>query len=382
MVERPSMTTPRESTAPRQRLAISPDRRVLLCMGPGGVGKTTVSAALGLAAAQSGRKVIVVTIDPSQRLAQALGLDPALGHAPGTIVPVQGLAGTRLDCLLLDTKRVFDDLVNEYSPTPQSARDMLENPIYRATATHVSGGVEYAATARVHMLHEAGQYDLIVLDTPPTANAIQFLDAGQTIREVVANPAARVLAGTGRIGMKLLGLGGGVMLRTLETIAGGSFLTQLGVFLREFAVVLKEFQRRAGDVATLLASPHTGTVVTTAPTEFSRREAEEFIDGIEGRGMQVEGIIINRMLAAAPVAVDRDRLMGAALAAGADASTAAAFIELDAGAAALAQRGTAMLEHFRRRHPGVVVCPLLRRDPPPTSLEELARMGAELFGNV
>lgn len=376
MVERPSMTT---------GLAISLRRRVLLCMGPGGVGKTTVSAALGLGAAQAGKKVIVVTIDPSRRLAQALGLDPALGHAPGTIVPVDGLPSTKLDCLLLDTKQVFDDLVRSYSPSQQSAEAMLANPIYRATATHLSGAVEYAATARVHMLLESSDYDLIVLDTPPTANAIEFLDAGETIREVIANPAARLLAGTGRLGMKFLGLGGGVLLKAFESMGGGAFISHLGVFLREFSVVLKEFQRRAGDVAELLASPDTGTVITTAPTEFSKREAQTFIDDLRARKMQIEAIVLNRVMSMPPDPIGVDALEQAAIAAGASpedarvgAQTAETVLE---GARLQAERAQHMLDHFSQRYPGVPVRPVPRCEPPPTSMSELARMGNELLGN-
>ncbi|MBL4689254.1 MAG: hypothetical protein JKY37_31970, partial [Nannocystaceae bacterium] len=282
----------------------------------------------------------------------------------------------------LDTKQVFDDLVTAYSPSPEAARAMLASPIYRATATHLSGAVEYAATARVHMLHESGDYDLIVLDTPPTANAIEFLDAGDTIREVVTNPAARLLAGTGRLGMKFLGLGGGIMLRTLESMVGGTFVTELGVFLREFSTVLKEFQRRAGDVAALLASPQTGTIVTTAPTEFSRREAETFIDEIRGRGMTLEAVVINRVLSGPPSLPTREMLLQAAAGQGNNDVDAAVAdtLALFAGAERQAQRARDMLAHFAKRYPGVPLCPIPRRDPPPTSLEELARMGAELLG--
>jgi len=381
MVERPSMTTGGASAAEPQRLKISPERRLLLCMGPGGVGKTTVSAALGLAAARGGRKVVVVTIDPSRRLAQALGLDAGLGHAPGAIVPVTGIEGVSLDCLLLDTKQVFDDLVHAYSPSPAQAAAMLANPIYRATAQHLSGAVEYAATARVHMLHEAGEHDLIVLDTPPTANAIDFLDAGPTIQEVIANPAARLLAGTGRVGMKFLGLGRGLLLRTLETVAGGSFLSQLGAFLGDFSLVLKEFQRRAGDVAALLQSPETGTVVTTAPTLFSRREADTFIDEIVRRQMPMEAIIVNRALPAPTSPLAQSELVEAVAAGGtADVSeVVAAATDLFEGATRQATAAVETAAHLRGRYPGVPVCVLPRRSPPPTSLEELLAMGTELY---
>lgn len=360
-------------------LSIADARRVLLCMGPGGVGKTTVSAALGLAAARAGRRVIVVTIDPSKRLAQALGLDPSLGSTPGSIVPVE----PGLDCLLLDTKRVFDDLVQAYSPSPAAARAMLDNPIYQATATNLSGGVEYAATSRVHMLHEEAAYDLIVLDTPPTANAIEFLDAQDRIREVIANPAARFLAGTGRIGMKFLGLGGGVLIRTLESMGGGSFLTQLGVFLRDFSAVLKEFERRAGDVARLVSSEVTGTIITTAPTEFSLREAEGFIDEVLEREMRLDGIVLNRVLTPPPPTVSREQLRDALRRDGEEEDELDARLdalrEVEDGARRQAARAEDILAKLSQRHPEIEVVPIARQDPPPTSLEELADMGAVLL---
>lgn len=351
-------------------------------MGPGGVGKTTVAAALGLAAAQRGRRVIVVTIDPSKRLAQALGLDPAAGHESGSIVPVHGPGGVRLDCLMLDTQRVFDEIVRVYSRDADAAARMLGNPIYRATAQHLGGALEYAATARVHMLHAEGRYDLIVLDTPPTANALDFLEAPARIQELVGNPAARFLAGTGRIGLKLIGLGGGVLLKTFEAMGGGSFIAELGVFLKEFGSVLGEFRRRAGDLAELLASSETGAVLTTAATDFSAREAEAFIDVIVERGMRVDGIVLNRVLPTlAPLPPPPVLRPAVAAQVGEDAADAAvqALGSAYLGARMQSERAHRIWLHLRDRYPTVPVALLARRDPPPSELEELVVMGAQLL---
>jgi anion-transporting ArsA/GET3 family ATPase len=363
-------------------LRIPAERRVLLCMGPGGVGKTTVAAALGLAAARQGRRVIVVTIDPSQRLAQALGLDPAQGHAHGTVVPVRAPGGIALDCLMLDTQRVFDEIVRVYSRDPAAAAAMLRNPIYQATAQHLGGALEYAATARVHMLHAEGRYDLIVLDTPPTANALDFLDAPARIQELVSNPAARFLAGTGRLGMKLIGLGGGVLLKTLEAMGGGSFMAELGVFLKEFGAVLGEFQRRAGDLAGLLLSAETGAVLTTAATDFSAREAEAFIDVLVERGMRIDGIVLNRVLPTLsplpPPAVLRPAIAAEVGEGAADAAVSAVGAAYH-GARVQSERAHRIGLHLRQRYPGMPLAVLARRYPPPAELHELVEMGAQLL---
>lgn len=351
-------------------------------MGPGGVGKTTVAAALGLAAAQQGRRVIVVTIDPSRRLAQALGLDPAQGHAPGSIVPVRGPGGVQLDSLVLDTRWVFDEIVRVYSRDEQAAQRMLGNPIYQATAQHLGGALEYAATARVHMLHTEGRWDLIVLDTPPTANAMDFLEAPTHLQELVSNPAARFLAGTGRLGMRLLGLGGGVLLKTFEAMGGGTFIAELGGFLKEFGAVLGEFRRRAGDLEALLQSEQTGAVLTTAATDFSAREAEAFIDAIVERGMRVDGIVLNRVMTTStplpPASVLRPAIAAQVGEARADA-TVQAVSGAYQGARVHSERAHRIWQHLQQRYPRVPVAVLERRDPPPAELSELVEMGARLL---
>ena len=223
-------------------------REVVLCVGPGGVGKTTTAASIALHAAREGRKVVVVTIDPSRRLGQALGIDTGSGTG-GEVVPVLTPArhGAHLDALLLDSASVFDAIVHACAKTPDAARRITSSRMYGAMAQSLGGALEYAAMARVQMLHAAGEHDLIVLDTPPTANALDFLDAPKRIHEVVDNPAAKLVVGTGKVGGKILGLGGAVLMRTLTAIGGGDFLRDLGEFLRDFADVIAEFNRRGGD---------------------------------------------------------------------------------------------------------------------------------------
>jgi anion-transporting ArsA/GET3 family ATPase len=366
-----------------RHLRVPASRRVLMCVGPGGVGKTTVAAALGLAAAEEGRRVVVVTIDPSRRLAQALGLSAEQGSRPGTVVRVPGLEpGVALDCLLLDTQRVFDEIVRAYSRDDATALRMLDNPIYRATVRHLGGALEYAATARVHMLHGSGEHDLIIVDTPPTANAIEFLEAPARIGEIMTNPAAKFLAGSGRLGMKFFGLAGNVMLKAFESLGGGPFIGDLGRFLADFGGVIGEFQRRAGDVADLLASSDTGVVLTTSATEFSVREASDFLGVLRARGMRIDGVVLNRFDPPLPAPPPHEALhhvvasqLGPSIA---DAATGR-ILEVYAGARIQAERATRAEHDLQGDDPNVPVCPLPRMSPPPTTLDELRDMGRALW---
>jgi anion-transporting ArsA/GET3 family ATPase len=353
-------------------------------VGPGGVGKTTVAAALALAAARGGRKVIVVTIDPSRRLAQALGLgSETTGGSPVVHVPGSDALGHPLDCLLLDTRRVFDQIVRGYSKSADAAQRMLENPIYLATVEHLGGALEYAAIARVHMLVSEGLYDLIVLDTPPTANAIEFLEAPARIDEILNNPAAKFLAASGRMSVKFLGLASNMMLKAFEAIGGGPFIGQLGRFLADFGIVLAEFQRRAGDVAALLTSKDTGVVIATAATEFSLREAKGLVEVLQARRMRIDGIVLNRVDPPVPPLPSAGLLrhaVGAQVPASMLESTLAGIEATYSGARAQSDRARRVQLDLERSYPDMPVCTVARVHPPPTGLEALLEMGRGLLG--
>jgi anion-transporting ArsA/GET3 family ATPase len=374
---------PSPSTS-RGGLRITRSRKVLLCVGPGGVGKTTVAAALALAAAQAGRKVIVVTIDPSRRLAQALGLgrDTSEG-SPVVHVPGSDALGHPLDCLLLDTRRVFDQIVRGYSKSADAAQRMLENPIYLATVQHLGGALEYAAIARVHMLVSEGAHDLIVLDTPPTANAVEFLEAPARIDEILNNPAAKFLAASGRMSVKFLGLASNMMLKAFEAIGGGPFIGQLGRFLADFGIVLAEFQRRAGDVAALLTSKDTGVVIATAATDFSLREAKGLVETLRSRRMRIDGIVLNRVdppIAPLPSPAVLRSTIASQVPASLLESTLAGIESTYSGARAQSERARRVQHDLERSYPELSVCTVERMHPPPIALDELLAMGRTLLG--
>jgi anion-transporting ArsA/GET3 family ATPase len=374
---------PSASSTPVSSLSGFAGRRVLLCVGPGGVGKTTCAAALALTAAEAGRRVCVVTIDPSQRLAQALGLDARA--IDGRVVPVLEGSDAVLDALLLDSSRVFDEIVRVCAKDGEAANAILVNPIYQATAQRLGGALEYAAMARLQMLHADDHYDLVVLDTPPTANAIQFLEAPGRIRELVDNPAAKLLTGATKIGGKILGLGTGVLMNTLERIGGGTFIGDLGAFLRDFASVIAEFHRRAGDVDALLQSQETGVVLTTSATAFSVREATAFIDTLLDRGLHVDGVLLNRYDSPLPAVSDLEPLrahVGARTGeTGSDLDrTMERVAEIYGQARAQGAGAHVAHEALTRRYPSLPVWIAKRRDPPPEDLAALRGLGQELFG--
>lgn len=375
--------------------AVFARRRLVLCVGPGGVGKTTNAAALALHAAKvHGRKVAVVTIDPARRLAQALGIDgidPSDGGNAGSesrasdLVALSGEdlglpEGARLDALILDGGRVFDTIVRECASDAASAQSILDSRIYQAMAERLSGALEFAAMARVQMLLDAGEHDLIVLDTPPTANAMDFLEAPSRIRELIDNPGARLLAGTGRIGARILGLGTSVLTRTLEAMGGGAFIRDLGTFLREISGVLQEFTRRGGDFEQALRSPSTGVLLVTAATTFSVREAGVFLDQLDDYGLNIDAVVLNRLEPKLPAPPQRDAVEAALDSAGLDARARVRAWSVYDGAQAQGRASEAAVATIAAQRPGVRIWTAPRYPEPPDTLPALVQLGASIFG--
>ncbi len=393
-------------------------RSVLLVVGPGGVGKTTSCAALALAFAAQGKRVLVVTIDPSRRLAQALGLDEDDSARAGKIVrvslpdPADGPVddGPRptsasehphatgsLDALLLDTGEVFDEIVRACARDAEAAQSLLENRIYRATTQRLGGALEYAAMARLQILHQQGSYDLIILDTPPTANAVDFLSAPRRIKELIDNPASKLLLSTGRIGGSLLGFGSRLVMRSLSAMSGGAVLDELGTFLRDFSEVVAEFQRRGGDFERLLRSEQTGVVLATATEDFTMRESEAFLAALEDDGFFVDACVINRVDRAlrAPPSLADLRELAARVSVNPPSTTATPSTD---DARAIDETARRWLRHYERaraagehaleviaqmqqRHPALVVRAIPRQEPVPESLAQLGALGRDLLAS-
>jgi anion-transporting ArsA/GET3 family ATPase len=278
-------------------------RRVLVCVGSGGVGKTTVAAALGLARAMEGQRVLVCTIDPARRLASAMGLG-ALGNVEAR-VPDQAFqeAGLRprgeLHCMMLDVKRTWDELVTRHAPDPARRDRILKNRLYHQMSAALAGSQEYMAMEKLHELATDRDYDLIVLDTPPTAHALDFLDAPERIIDFLGNDSARALlapaAGAGRLGLRLAQLGSGFVARTLARFTGAEMLKDLGDFLSGFQGMYEGFKARAAAVRALLALPSTGFVLVASPSPLSIDEVLSFHARLQAEGMPVAGLVANRV---------------------------------------------------------------------------------------
>lgn len=268
--------------------------RVVICAGAGGVGKTTVSATVALALAAEGRRVAVVTIDPARRLAEALGLDE-LGNEPQRIDPsLFATAGLELSgelhAMMLDVKRTFDELIELLAPTPETAGGILANPIYRRLSTAVAGSQEYTAIAKLFELERGGRFDAIVLDTPPSRSAIDFLDAPDRLLAFLEGRAvAGLLAPTGRAARAA-----GVMFAALRRITGVALLDDLTTFFRLIAELLAGFHERAAAVRELLADPATAFLIVASPERAPIEEAIFFGRRLAAGGLHCRGLIVNR----------------------------------------------------------------------------------------
>jgi anion-transporting ArsA/GET3 family ATPase len=278
-------------------------KKVLVCVGPGGVGKTTTAAALGALAARLGRKTLVCTIDPAPRLADALGvgtLGPDARAVPAAACRALGIdADDRYFAVRLDTARAFANLVEAQVPDAEMRRRIFANPIYREITTSLTGSQEYAATLALHELATHGEYDLIVLDTPPTANALDFLDAPKRIEAAISSPVLQWLmrpadAG-GRFSLQRLRAGGALVLRRLGKFVGSQVLDDIGAFLVDFQVVLAGFLARAAEIDRLLRGPDVAFLLVLAPEVAAVDEAMYFHGRLRDAAIPLGGFVANRV---------------------------------------------------------------------------------------
>jgi anion-transporting ArsA/GET3 family ATPase len=290
------MTTAVEG--PLGRLAA--EKPIIVCCGSGGVGKTTTAAVLALAGARRGRNAVVVTIDPAKRLANALGLD-ALSDTPHEIDrelwDPEGVApaGGRLSALMLDTKSTFDHLVLKYSPDPAQGERILENRFYRNISGALAGTQEYMAMEKLHELHEEGGYELIVIDTPPTRNALDFLDAPARLTRLLDNRVFRFVMAPTRASFRVANLALQTFFRSVSKIIGTQVVEDLVLFFQAFEGMEDGFRQRAQRVLELLSDEGTAFVLVTAPARDAVSEAGYFADRLEKAGLRVNGLVVNRI---------------------------------------------------------------------------------------
>ncbi len=271
------------------------DQKILICVGSGGVGKTTTSAALALRAAQLGLRSIVVTVDPARRLANALGMH----KMPERAVKVdlgQDAEGT-MEALMFDAQVTFDEVVRKHAQSPKERDLILKNPFYKTASKSLSGAHEYMAMERLLMLHESGQYDLIVLDTPPSIHALDLLRAPDKLLNFLESTAGKTFVRAaksmgGRLGLFRLS---GIMARGVSRFIGSDFFSDLLSFIQNFEGMYPGFRERAGRVKRLLRSKYTGFVVVHAPEEATLREAYRFDAELKKENMNVKGFVANKV---------------------------------------------------------------------------------------
>jgi anion-transporting ArsA/GET3 family ATPase len=267
------------------------ERSIIICCGSGGAGKTTTSAAVALAGALEGRKACVVTIDPARRLADALGIG-SLTNEPKRI---DGPWPGELSAVMLDAKRTFDDLVERYSADQEQADRILNNRLYRNLTSALSGTQEYMAAEKLYELNASGDFDLVVVDTPPTRNALDFLDAPGRLTRFLENRVFRLLLMPTRASLRALTMATQALLRTISKVAGSEIVEDAMAFFRAFDGMEEGFRDRARGVEALLADPGTAFVLVAAPRRDSVAEAGYFADRLAVAHQPVAALIVNRL---------------------------------------------------------------------------------------
>ncbi|MCW2999871.1 MAG: ArsA family ATPase [Solirubrobacterales bacterium] len=274
-------------------------RRVVIVAGSGGVGKTTTSAAIGLGLAAQGKRVAVITIDPAKRLADALGL-AELGNEPRRVDPQRfsdhGIEVTgELWAMMLDAKRTFDDLIERLSPDAQTRDEILENRIYQELSSAVAGSQEFTAIAKLYDLDRDGGFDVLVLDTPPSRNALDFLDAPDRLTNFFEGRALKIFLAPTGLAAKVMGRGTGVVFSVLRRVTGVDLLEDVSVFFRALGGIIDGFKERASGVKRLLADPGTTFVIVSSPQHEPIEEAIHFAGKLREAKLRIGALIVNRV---------------------------------------------------------------------------------------
>jgi anion-transporting ArsA/GET3 family ATPase len=274
-------------------------KRVCVCGGSGGVGKTTTSAAVALGMAARGAKVAVVTIDPAKRLANALGLHE-LENEPRRVQPrrlaAAGIEGDgELWAMMLDPKRTFDELIERIAPEPGRAEEIKANRVYRELSTAVSGSQEFTAVAKLYELDREGEFDLLVLDTPPSRNALDFLDAPGRLTSFLEGRALKAFIRPTGLGMRVLGRGAAPFLAALRRVTGVDLLSDLSTFFGLLGDMTNDFSERARAVEEMLRAPTTAFVLVTSAQQAAIDEAMWFRRTLQESSLPFAGVIVNRV---------------------------------------------------------------------------------------
>jgi anion-transporting ArsA/GET3 family ATPase len=363
-----------------------PGTEVIVCCGSGGVGKTTTAAAVAVRAADRGRRVVVLTIDPARRLAQSLGVSE-LGAEPRPVAGIDTAAGGRLDAMMLDMKRTFDEVIEAHA-TPDKARSIMANPFYQAMSSSFAGTQEYMAMEKLGQLrdrarNEADGWDLIVVDTPPSRSALDFLDAPQRLGSFLDGRLIRILSAPaktgGRVYRRVMSAAVGGAAGILTRLLGAHTLRDVQTFVAALDTVFGGFQERAEHTYRLLQDEGTRFLVVAAPEPDALREASYFVTRLAQERMPLTGVIINRVHRAAGDIPVSDATSGIERLAGDDAHKFTAdLLRLHVEYARRQERGQAEIATFSAEHPTLPTAFIPAQVDDVHDLDGLRRVGAAL----
>ena len=360
------------------------ETRIIVCCGSGGVGKTTTSAALALRAAERGRRVVVLTIDPARRLAQSMGIEE-LDNIPRPVAKVRSAKGGSLDAMMLDMKRTFDEVV-ESQASPEKARQILENPFYVALSSSFAGTQEYMAMEKLGQIHadaqRDGTYDLIVVDTPPSRSALDFLDAPERLSSFLDGRFIKLLLAPAKGPARLMSAGFGMVTNALAKILGAQVLRDMQTFVAAFDTLFGGFRLRAQKTFELLQADGTAFLVVAAPEPDALREAAYFVERLSEDEMPLAGLVVNRASPQPMGDVSAEEAMAAAQRLRKDDADprTAGLLRLHADRVRIVERESLLRRRFEAAHPQVptAVVPALAGDV--HDLAGLRQVGALLAG--
>ncbi len=357
-----------------------PSTQIIVCCGSGGVGKTTTAAALALRAAEKGRTVCVLTIDPARRLAQSMGLTE-LDNTPRPVKGAQ-LNGGSLDAMMLDMKRTFDEVVEQHA-TPEKAEQILNNPFYVALSSSFAGTQEYMAMEKLGQLHATDTWDLIVVDTPPSRSALDFLDAPDRLSSMLDGRFIKLLLAPAKGPARLLSAGFGIVTSALNKVLGAQVLTDMQTFIAAFDTLFGGFRQRAEATYALLQADGTAFVVVAAPEPAAMREASYFVERLADEQMPLAGLVINRVHESGAdgiAAVDAESVAHRLAGGTAPEQMTADLLTIHADRLRVAARESRLKKRFTAAHPAVATVPVAALAGDVHDLDGLRRIGDLLAG--
>ena len=385
------MAKPRLTLRPRgtdrlelDELLSAPETRVIVCCGAGGVGKTTTSAAVALRAAEAGRTVVVLTIDPAKRLAQSLGIEQ-LDNTPRRVA---GVRNGELFAMMLDMKSTFDEIVLEHTDEEKAAQ-IFENPFYQTLSSSFAGTQEYMAMEKLGQLVAKDEWDLIVVDTPPSRSALDFLDAPERMARFLDGKVLKVLLAParsgGRMSLKIVSAGMGMFSKVLTKIIGSEVLSDVSSFVGALDTMFGGFRTRAEATYNLLRKPGTSFLVIATPEPDALREASYFVDRLVGESMPLGGVVMNRVhyseapeLPAKKSREAADRLWPEDAEPSEDGAVTAAALRVHADRIELALREQSLAQRFVNAHPSVPLGEIAALSTDAHDLDDLREIGDRL----